>query len=675
LARAAEKAQNPPFIGSRRYFGLGYRKRMEQALDARLEEAKAQRERYRRLVQRLEAYADRDPAGYALRVRLLAYLGYAFIFGMLLLAALVTAAMIFLMVSGRFNFAIVKLLLIAAPLVYVIARAAWIKIPPPDDLQLSRAQAPELYAEVDRITDKLRAPRVDAIHLDHELNAAAAQVPRFGLFGPYRNHLILGLPLLYALRADEARAVIGHELGHFSGNHGWFGGWIYRLHATWDRIFQMLAARQDASLWLFAKFFGWYSPLFDAYTFALRRANEYDADRAAVAVAGAEAVATGLMRLEVTGSTAEKKLFRDYYAQVRHLPKPPGTVYTGAGDRLALDQGPEEVAKRLEACLRVPTDYSDSHPSLRDRLHSVGFDAPPRQAAERLLAKGEPSAAEVLLGASYERVLAAVERDFHGRVAPWWEEEHQMLARCRERLQELDAAANCGESDEFGWAERCELTARVEGEAAAIEKLREGRARFPQSAGISYLLGQMLLEMDLEEGERHLEEAGRVRPELRADSLAAIASFRYRRGDVDAVATLREEALEVHVAEALVEEQWTDVKPTDRFAPHGLPNAAVEAALEVLQELETVSHAFLVRKFIPAQPASPRLVVIAIMRKRFSTDAAADRQQLAQVLTESLRLGESFFAFVPEDRKVWDRVFENAPDALIFDRRSVASAG
>jgi Zn-dependent protease with chaperone function len=43
----------------------------------------------------------------------------------------------------------------------------------------------------------------------------------------------------------------------------------------------------------------WYAPLFAAYSFALRRTNEYEADRAAAQAAGPRSAADALINVEV----------------------------------------------------------------------------------------------------------------------------------------------------------------------------------------------------------------------------------------------------------------------------------------------------------------------------------------------------------------------------------------
>mgnify|MGYP003587285643 CR=1 FL=1 len=50
---------------------------------------------------------------------------------------------------------------------------------------------------------------------------------------------------------------------------------------------------------LLRRFFDWYAPYFDAYSFVLARANEYEADAISARVAGAPVAAAALQRIGV----------------------------------------------------------------------------------------------------------------------------------------------------------------------------------------------------------------------------------------------------------------------------------------------------------------------------------------------------------------------------------------
>ena len=223
-------------------------------------------------------------------------LGYGYLGLVLVVALALTVGVVLFIVHGGRGAGTFKIALVLIIFLFGILRSLWVKIEGPQGLPLSKERAPELWREVETIADRLNAPRPDQILLDEDFNASASQWPRFGVFGGYRSALSLGLPLLAGLSPDEARGVIAHEFGHFSGKHGRFGVWIYRVNATWQ---QMLINLGNSIV--FTTFIQWFQPRFAATSFAIRRQHEYEADRAAAEIVGAPTVAATLSRLDALG--------------------------------------------------------------------------------------------------------------------------------------------------------------------------------------------------------------------------------------------------------------------------------------------------------------------------------------------------------------------------------------
>src|SRR5215212_345121 len=107
-------------------------------------------EEYIEMVRRLEEFAGREPKKYAMRVGLLAALGYAYV--ILVLAAV--AALIYLLfwlsfLGGSFNVAVIKFGWVLLMLAWVVLRALWVRMPAPEGIGLTREQAPRLFALAD----------------------------------------------------------------------------------------------------------------------------------------------------------------------------------------------------------------------------------------------------------------------------------------------------------------------------------------------------------------------------------------------------------------------------------------------------------------------------------------------------------------------------------------------
>ena len=107
---------------------------------------------------------------------------------------------------------------------------------PPNGKYLNRSEFPKLFNLIDEITNQLKVPNLKNVVLNEELNASVVQVSKLGIFGWYENYLTLGIPLMASLSDDEFRSVLVHEIGHLSGNHSRFNGWIFRLRETLNQM-------------------------------------------------------------------------------------------------------------------------------------------------------------------------------------------------------------------------------------------------------------------------------------------------------------------------------------------------------------------------------------------------------------------------------------------------------
>ena len=186
------------------------------------------------------AFAD-EPSGEAragnLRLALLLLEGYLYL-------ALIVAAFFAAIGLLAWGFATRRVaialpgLFIGVPILTATAvtlRALFFRIEVPQGLPVGRDEAPALHDVVDELRRRVRAPRVHGIRIVYHVNATALQIPRLAIFWP-RNVLIIGFPLLAALPAGQLRAVIAHELGHFSHAHGRFYQRLYRTRRARLRV-------------------------------------------------------------------------------------------------------------------------------------------------------------------------------------------------------------------------------------------------------------------------------------------------------------------------------------------------------------------------------------------------------------------------------------------------------
>jgi Zn-dependent protease with chaperone function len=568
---------------------------------------------FERMVARLEAESAQRPGAYQAKVALLALLGFGLLalvvgmsgLGLLLLAG---AGIAMLATGGSALILLVKfgklLILLAIPLWLLLkssVQALFVRLPAPEGRELGRAEAPALFDAMDRMRERMKGPRFHHVLITDDVNAAVVQRPAFGLFGWPRNYLLLGLPLLEAMTPDEALAVVAHEYGHLAGSHGRFGAFIYRQRLTWGTV-QAVTARWPG--WVGAtarKTLGWYVPYFNAYTFVLARANEYQADRASADLVGADVAAHALKRVNLAAPRHER-FMDDVATRVRDEAEPPADLALRWATEAAQPPSAEQARGWLDLALRRLPMPQDTHPSLGDRLRALQTDAvelPP-------LAVGR-SAAQAWLGAGLDSLRAEFARDWHARVQPRWRERHDEVRTLRDELAALLALeAPDREQQLRGVMLRWQLEAGFD----AVAALADFNAAHVDDAFGLFQEGSARLDADDDAGLALLERAMALDPECTGPACQRAFAFLSARGDERAKAYVdrfqQREALEASRHHQAVE---FSVKHELRAPDDLAPETQRQCRALLAAHRQHIAEAYLARRVLPADPTLATFVI------------------------------------------------------------------
>lgn len=566
-------------------------------------------EQFDTLVARLTREAATRPFRYKTRVFLLAMLGYAYVFGILLALIAIVAAVIYIVSTGRGLRLLSDIAIPLALFAWFVSKSLWVKFDPPEGRELRKDEAPRLFAAIDDVCRTLRAPRADVVIIDGEYNAAVSQVPRLGVFGWHRNYLILGLPLMQGLPPEEWRGVLAHEFSHLSRAHARFGNWIYRVRKTWSQLMERLEnEREGGGAWMFKRFFHWYAPYFAAYTFVLARRDEYEADKLASTVVGREAMARGF----IIGGIRSRLLSREFWPKVDQevlkTPTPPEDVHTRMAYvlRSGLDTAP--VQEWIEEDLSVETGSADTHPSHRDRIAALGVDV--RHLVGNGGSPAEPisvTAADHFLGPLANELTVALDVEWQRNTAGWWQQRH-----ARERSEEETLVAlerRCASLDDAELWELARLTDSRRSPEAAEPYLRELLTRNPRHAAAAYTLGYNLLAEDKEEGVALIETAMDIDPAAIPPGSRTIGSFLHREGRTDEALRYMDRALEAETAQSESSHERDSIYRTDSFLPHEMDAATLTSLTEALAQHPRIKRAWLARKALQHHPENPLFVL------------------------------------------------------------------
>lgn len=367
---------------------------------------------YTRLVRRLELRALEHPQRFrrqVLWISILAYGGLALALALLLVGVKFGGDTIAHTHNPWLAFKLLLVCLALLGIALTVLRAFLSPIPAPRGREITAEEAPRLFALIERVREKLQGPPLHRVIIDDSFNAAIAQVPRFGLFGGHRNHLIIGLPYLFGVSSREMLATLAHEYGHIVGSDGKFGAWVYRQRRTFGALAERVGRSQGFLDRVLDSALGRFAPYFNAYTFVLSRENEYQADAVASRLAGPSANASGLCREALLGPWFAREFWSRLHAQASERPEPAFYPYSALATAFTASYPDWCTQERLGKALAERSDLLDTHPCLRDRLHAIGRTA-------SLPPPVEKSAAAALLG-NFTTTLA---REFD---QAWWNSE------------------------------------------------------------------------------------------------------------------------------------------------------------------------------------------------------------------------------------------------------------
>jgi hypothetical protein len=469
------------------------------------------------LIGRLEREADAHPRLYLGKVAIAAALGYL-IPALIVLAILTCCFSILyaLVTGGRPSFlAAVGILAGGAALIATI-RALRVQAPVPEGLALTREDAPDLFRLIDVISRKIVAAPLASVKINGDFKLGIQQLPQWGVFGGYRNHLHIGAPLLLALSADEFCALLAHEIAHLGGGQRRFGAWIYRLRKTWNLLQRKFGEPANQFDRLLAFYHARYAPWFYAYSFALARNHEYESDRVAADVTSAQTLGRALIQVEMATRFLADVYWARFLSRVEEAPEPPYKPYSLLPRAFKILEKEALRPQWLAEALRRYAAETDTHPSLAERLAAL-------EVSPQVPPPATSSAALLTLGPAAQPAIDHCDNVWRAQNLSSWRKRHNQIREARWKLAEYEQQGS-GLSPEDLWS-KAGLLMSVQREEDAIDCLQQLVARQGKYPDAHMLLAQLLLKFGEEQGLEHLVAAVQHRAEL--EEQAASIGYEY----------------------------------------------------------------------------------------------------------------------------------------------------
>ncbi len=500
-------------------------------------------EDFDKLVREVEDGVGKDPGKLRRRVTRLAILGYG---GILFGLAVVFAFAALFIVPGILWFKDAWGLLIVGGIIALLGtgayfREAMVRLPKLVGYPISPAQAPTLYQMLDELRAHLNSSRFDQVLIIPDCNAAVVQRPAWGVFGRFKNTLLLGLLLLENCSVEELRSVLAHEFVHLARSHGKSNQWIYRLRRSWEQVLPKLSRpriRGEVSLRpLIARFVGWFWPRFNAHAFVLSRIYEYEADATAARLAGADVMATALIRTNLCGRLLGQQFWPELWKLAGSESSPPADALQRASKYLT-EKLPNSQSWLQMAFLSTTTN-ADTHPCLSDRLRAIAAaPEPERNYSQRALQPPPTSAALLLLGDSLNEARTGAQEVWRKECAEEWSQQHRKSAALQHRLGGIEQATARAALDADALWDKAQVVSQLEGSQAAVPLLRQILAAQPRHGWANFALGCILLDADDAQGGACLETAFAEDEEFLPNAANALHGYFKRHGQADQIREL-----------------------------------------------------------------------------------------------------------------------------------------
>ena len=535
------------------------------------------------LVVRLEQDARNKRHSYQLKVLSLALLGNAYVAGVLLLVV----ALLLLLI----RFFAVKQAILVGIFLWMTLKALRIKMDPPLGTEINAQQAPEIFELVANLNDQLGAPHFHHVLITDNLNAGVVQVPRLGILGWPKNYLLIGLPLMKSLTVEQLKAVIAHELVHLAKGHARLSNWIYRQRLRWSRLLNALESRESEGSFLFKPFLNWFAPYFNAYSFPMARAQEYEADAISARITSPQAAAEALTSTQVISHYLEEQYWPKIYKQADEVPTPDFAPYRELSRSLAAELDEPTVRAWLNQAMARPTNLEDTHPALCDRLSAISESA-------RIAIPELRNAADRFLGDLLEVITESFDKGWRDRVLPAWRERYGRIQGDRQKLAELNKRFESGESLTLKEAyDRAKFTETVGNNADdAQAQFRALHERYPENPEICFSLGAILLAQDDTSGCALVEQAMQIDEDAIVGGCELLRDYFWSKGKKEEAEAWHQRWVERMKLEETANRERSTVWITDHFEHHGLSEEALTKLRDTLRTIPELHKAYFVKR-------------------------------------------------------------------------------
>lgn len=615
-------------------------------------------EEFDALVSRVERMAHRNPGFYRSRLRLLACLGYVYILVVFILLFAGLWGIRLYLTTIQDQETIESLNYVTILVGFSLLRLFFVRLDRPKGIPLTRQQVPELFAMLDELASVMKAPKLNNVILNGELNAGIVQRPRLGFIGWQSNYLLMGLPLMQALSPQQCKAVLAHELAHLCGDDGRASAWIYQIRRTWYDLAEQF--EYSSGGFLFYRFFSWYGPFFRAFSFVHARAQEYEADQQVIEVVGGHHLAEALIWLYVYDHLLLKEYWSTHYHRALHQPEPDDDSISQILQVLRSGLSPDQYRNWLALCLARQTTNASTHPCLAERLERLDY-IPAELAPPELNAT-------VLLGDKFADLTTQLNQFQKQKETEEWADDHDYSQHQLAWLYRLNQKPEHLLTPEEKM-KRASTTWQLQDQQQALSMFQSIIAENPNQVSARYWVGYLLTEDGQTDGVIHLEFAMDHDPSLVIPACRQLYGYYHQRYQPDLAGPYKQRWQHHQKVWKMALAERSKFAQDTQYKPHGLPDAEIRQLTEYFSSYPEIKSVYLAQRGLERFPECPYFV-FGMTRHPFhgKKHDFYSNQKLKGLINCAIAFSSDYVLHFLDELVNWERL-KRLPGAKIYPQR------
>lgn len=605
-----------------------------------------------------EELIHKNPKSLLVKIKYIVFGSYFYFFGVIALSISISFGLTVLSIyMERIIHAVVIAIFGFAYIAFAITRSLFFRVPFKESYEISRNDYPELAKLISDLEDKLSA-KIDAIYINDSMNAGVIQIPRLGVFGWYKNVLVLGLQILLYLDKEEFRSVLAHEMGHISNSDSKNMYFVHKIRIFWTYMAEKYLHTGKITFVPIIAYLNKVWPRLDAYTFTYSRYCESKADEFAIDYTNKKVWTNAMLKVSISGYHLNA-----FWTKVANTALeneiPSKNIFSELSTFIQKKPARGLILDWVHQSSFEKTRNRDSHPALEDRLKIQGITIND-EVSDNLFEDFKNDAAKIYLEDRYSTCLQYFNDQKYNQLVALWPD-------FRERYKILDKQRLMEDTDVDSIVTKIGAVVQIEGILAAEHLINEFFLKHHDNDYANFYKGSLLLEMNNRQGEKILLDLAHNK-KIRYANLYQVLYTYYAKHN------MRQEAeiLEILVQKEASSDEVRNIEiqkleKNMKLVKYTLPENLIEKLKKFGNEHAAYIHKIYVVKRILVSDEFFETHIVAFHPRLLTTD-----RRIKKILKELLDLLENTHCLIISlkgDNLMHASLITSIPESLVYSRK------